>query len=188
MRQQIVEVGPLCAGMLDLSQVGKPKQGRPGPRRKATEAAETDTAAILMQMATVAEGLGRAPPNKRRYILSSRLVCTSNANPHHRTRLVKQSGTVMLRDQWAETSTVRQQRLLSCLSQIIPARISHAKTHHCTCCCEAVRDSDVKRSKERTGRLRHSHPLSCLHPESPALSSCSPLLSKYCSCGRLSSV
>ena len=54
------------AGMLDLSQVGKPKQGRPGPRRKA-EAAESDTAAILMQMATVAEGLGRAHPSKRRY-------------------------------------------------------------------------------------------------------------------------
>lgn len=55
------------AGMLDLSQVGKPKQGRPGPRRKV-EAAESDTAAILMQMASVAGGGSlRPPPNKRRY-------------------------------------------------------------------------------------------------------------------------
>ena len=66
--EQVIEEGlVLWAGMLDLSQVGKPKQGRPGPRRKATEAAESDTAAILMQMAAVAEGLGRAPLNKRRY-------------------------------------------------------------------------------------------------------------------------
>ncbi len=63
--------------MLDLSQVGKPKQGRPGPRRKA-EAAESDTAAILMQMATVAEGLGRAHPSKRRYN-PSYFSCPSHA-------------------------------------------------------------------------------------------------------------
>lgn len=51
--------------MLDLSQVGKPKAGRPGPRRKAAEAADTDTAAILMQMADTARSGGpwqRGPP------------------------------------------------------------------------------------------------------------------------------
>lgn len=41
--------------MLDLSRMGKPKAGRPGPRRKGSEGAESDTAAILMQMAAVAE-------------------------------------------------------------------------------------------------------------------------------------
>jgi hypothetical protein len=48
--------------MLDLSQVGKPKAGRPGPRRRASdgaEGAESDMAAILMQMAAVSDDLPR---------------------------------------------------------------------------------------------------------------------------------
>ena len=54
------------AGMLDLSQVGKPKAGRPGARRKAAEAADTDTAAILMQMAdTARSGPGGGGPWQR---------------------------------------------------------------------------------------------------------------------------
>lgn len=48
------------AGVLNLSQVGKPKQGRPGQRRKTSEPSDNDTAAILMNLAAVAgEASGR---------------------------------------------------------------------------------------------------------------------------------
>jgi hypothetical protein len=51
--------------MLDLSQVGKPKAGRPGPRRKPAEADDTDTAAILMQMADTARSGASGGPWQR---------------------------------------------------------------------------------------------------------------------------
>ncbi|CAK0786830.1 hypothetical protein CVIRNUC_010044 [Coccomyxa viridis] len=47
-------------GMLNLSNVGKPKHGRPGSRRKASDPSDDDTAAILMNLAAVAgEASGR---------------------------------------------------------------------------------------------------------------------------------
>ena len=52
--------GGCGAGMLNLSNVGKPKHGRPGSRRKASDPSDDDTAAILMNLAAVAgEASGR---------------------------------------------------------------------------------------------------------------------------------
>ena len=52
--------GECGAGMLNLSNVGKPKHGRPGSRRKASDPSDDDTAAILMNLAAVAgEAAGR---------------------------------------------------------------------------------------------------------------------------------
>ena len=71
---QILQIQPVilsqvtmsCAGVLNLSQVGKPKQGRPGQRRKASEPSDNDTAAILMNLAAVAgEASGRPGSAKR---------------------------------------------------------------------------------------------------------------------------